>query len=137
MAGPLPLVTALAGAAKQKRLLNDHPDLGACPDQALSVLPVALRKRALNRLPTPMAWPRAGFADVSRSAGAGSRGADAGTQAAYRGLATAPGGLRRPVLYSGYAHRRHGKRPTTNWGMPIAAEFGPSWFYGKEQNSYG
>ncbi len=79
---------ALAGAAKT--IATDHPELAPALDQALSVLPVALRERGRESLAANGVAAR-WVADARVLLAAGQSARDAGTQAAYRVFGTAPG----------------------------------------------
>tara|TARA_R110002074_G_scaffold24510_8_gene73198 strand:+ start:25933 stop:30129 length:4197 start_codon:yes stop_codon:yes gene_type:complete len=79
---------ALAGA--EKTIVTDHPDLAPALDQALSVLPDALRERGSESLETNGVAAR-WVADVRVLLVAGRSARDAGTQAVYRVFGTAPG----------------------------------------------
>ena len=79
---------ALAGAAET--IATGHPELTPALDQALLVLPAALRERGRESLETNGVAAR-WVADARVLLAAGQSARDAGTQAAYRVFGTAPG----------------------------------------------
>jgi len=79
---------ALAGAAQT--IVSDHPEMAPALDQALSIVPNALRERGAESLETNGVAAR-WVADVRVLLAAGRSARDAGTQAAYRVFGTAPG----------------------------------------------